>query len=115
MVFITAQTIIAFMVNLFLSRYITKKVCENNYMDCNRLTRQVHTRIATPTSVTGCRALPDMTGTRFSIDLEAEVYNFEARSYLVEDVQSSVVEHVSEAPNSRGNHRKMCNWGRFPR
>ena len=63
------------MVYLFLGWYISKIVGENHNMDSYRRAIETHTGIATASTITRGRPLPDMTRTRNPIYLITEVDN----------------------------------------
>ena len=115
MIRVTAETIIAQMVDLFLGRYISKIVGENHYMDSYRGPIEGHAAIATGSSIAGGWPLPDMAGARKSIYLITQVDNGKAGCYLGEDVLSSFVEHLLEAPTHLGNQQKRCSSGHYSR
>ena len=115
MIWITAKAIIAQMIDLFLGWYISIIVSKNHNMDSYRGPVEGHAAIAATPTIAGGWSLQDMARARFPIYLITEVDNGKAGFYLGEDVLSSFVEHLLEAPIHLGSQQKRCSSGHYSR
>lgn len=95
MIWIATQTVIAFVVNLFLSGDEPEEVAEHDDMDCDCLSVQRHPAITTASTITGGRTSPVPTPSIF--------VDFDSCHDLVKDLLATVgYGRKSHFPNPSG-------------
>ena len=121
MLWVAAQSLVAQMIDLFLTRDIAEIVCVSYEMCSDGLTIETHTAIPTTSTRARCRPSPEMTWGCLVIYFESSVGNVASGFNLLDDRQATIWFHiecfqgsdcVTLIPNLSGWH--VCSIPRRP-